>query len=470
VKWQFEIDGAISASVTIGPNDTVYVPCEDGNLYALDANGMLLWSYEANSPLISSPTIGPDGTVYVGSKGGKLYAIDIEGNLRWTHSTDGFIYSSPAVSADNNNIYVCSQDGKLYALAQDGSELWSFETAGFGVIDGAIFASPAIGADGTVYIGGLYDPNLYALDPNNGSVKWECNFPSEGWPFASPVIAADGTIYQVLLYDSNLYAIDPNDGNTIWATNLADIVWEVSPSWTRSYSRWFEPYYYEDSGCHFLYGELVYVYHNPRYDDVSNSGWSEPVLGPDGTIYVSFDDAYLRAVEPNGSIKWIRKIGSTMGFDLTVDSNGFIYAASDDSNLYVVNPQGLEVARFDSNDYWLSFPVISADNTVVFSDSRDNSMLINYDNNRIWAIGGDCGGEELELYWQGGGQDLDCSGSIDFIDFAILAGDWRKCTVCWLPQLCWPVDVQFLTGDINRDLYVDFADVAALADQWLNEY
>ena len=111
----------------------VHLSCEDGKLYTLDANGVLLWSYDTNSPLLSSPTIGPDGSVFVGAENGKLYAIDINGNLRWTHSTNGFIYSSPAVSPDGN-VYACSQDGILYALGQDGSELWSFETAGTGVI------------------------------------------------------------------------------------------------------------------------------------------------------------------------------------------------------------------------------------------------------------------------------------------------------------------------------------------------
>ncbi|MHC4439955.1 MAG: outer membrane protein assembly factor BamB family protein, partial [Planctomycetota bacterium] len=200
IKWQFETTMAVSASVTVGLDNTVYIPCEDGKLYAIDPNGSLIWNYDANTPLISSPTLGPDSTVYVGGMNGKLYAVDINGNLLWTHSTGGFIYSSPAVSTESK-IYVGSQDGVLYALDRDGSELWRFETKGPGKIQmGSIFASPAIGADETVYIAGLYDPNLYALDPADGSIKWTCNFESQGWPFASPVIADDGTIYQTLLY------------------------------------------------------------------------------------------------------------------------------------------------------------------------------------------------------------------------------------------------------------------------------
>jgi len=486
VKWQFEVDGAISASVTVGLDETVYVPCEDGRLYKLDANGVVLWSYDANSPLISSPTIGPDGTVYVGGKNGRLYAIDIDGNLRWTHSTDGFIYSSPAVSGDGNSIYVCSQDGKMYALGADGSELWSFETSGFGVIGGSVFASPAIGADETVYIGGLYDPNLYALDPNDGGVKWVCHFDSNGWPFASPVVAPDGTIYQTLLYDPHLYAIDGNDGNILWATNLSEIVVAGGDS----YSRWFEPYYHEGGGC--SRGGL-FEYYNAQYD-VGDSGWSEPVLGPDGTIYVSLDDPWVRAVDPNGSMKWATRPGEkgtytytcgdlgcgwyrtspgvTSGFSLTVDSNSLVYAGSDDSNLYVLDRDGFEVARFDSNDSWLGLPVISADNTVVVGDSRDNSTLISYENNKVWAISrDDCGGGERDLYWQGGEHDLNGDGAVDYKDVDLLGEDWLRCTEC-IGGRCRGIIVerQFLAADVNKDYYVDFLDFAVLANRWLAGY
>jgi len=365
VKWKFETNGPISTSVTVGADNRVHIACEDGKLYTLDINGNLLWSYDANSPLLSSPTIGPDGTIYVGSQNGKLHAIDINGSLQWTHNTDGLVYSSPAVSEDGN-VYVCSQDGTLYALAQDGSELWRFETSGSGRLSGSILASPAIGDDGTVYIGGLYDPNLYALDPQTGSVKWKCNFESRGWPFASPVVGNNSTIYQTLLYDTKLYAIAPDNGSIIWSVNLAD------PN-----SNWFDPNYVRD------------------YPDAD--GWSEPALGPDGTIYVSFDDPYLRAVDPNGNIKWVTSLGTTGGFTLAVGNNGLIYAASDDGYLYVVDQNGQEISRFQS-DGWLNYPVIAADNMVIVSDSKDNSMLISHPNNNVWAITSvGCEGREFEL-------------------------------------------------------------------------
>ncbi len=424
IKWQFQMDGPVSASPSIGANGRVHLPCEDGNLYTLDANGMLLWSYDTNSPLLSSPSIGPDGTLFVGAENGKLYAIDVNGNLRWVHSTDGFIYSSPAVAADGN-IYACSQDGTLYALGQDGSELWSFETGGVGVATGAVFASPAVGPNNTVYISGFYDSNLYALDSDDGSIKWSCTFSDpcepngpQPWQFASPVVAADGTVYVSLLLDPNLYAVDPNDGSVIWSANLAD------PCYSCKYS------------------------------------WSEPALGPDGTIYVSFDDPYLRAIEPNGNIKWATPLGMVGGFTLTVGSDGLIYAASNDAYLCVIDPNGAEIARFKGG-HWLSFPVITEDNAMIVSDA----------NNTVWAIGGDdCEGQSAALHRP---QDLSADWTVNLEDFALIANDWLKLNCFTSDEVppCeeYPEDGFYYMGDVDRNLYVDFADVAELADKWLNE-
>jgi parallel beta-helix repeat protein len=499
IKWQFQTDAPVSASATIGADDRVHLSCEDGKVYTLDANGLLLWSYDINSPLLSSPTIGPDGTVYVGGQDEKLYAIDVNGSLRWTHNTDGFIYSSPAVSPDGN-VYACSQDGTLYALGRDGSELWTFETAGPGIATGAIFASPAIGPNGTVYIAGVYDPNLYALDSNDGSVKWNCNFidpcdpnGEQPWPFASPVIALDGTIYQTLLYnpkrlvgepppaaplyeavwyDSKLYAIDPNNGNILWATNMTETATQmeqIDPEPPEP-NYWFKQYYAyagrrpEEEGIPPYPYTATFVLGpgSARYYRVSNSSFSEPALAPDGTIYVSFDDQYLRAVDPNGTIKWVTSLGWLGGFTLTVGSDGLIYAAGDEGYLHVLDPYGNELARLES-DNWLSHPVIAADGTMIISDS----------NNTVLALGADsCEGQIAALHRP---EDLSADWAFNFIDFTVMAADWLQCTdtsydpVTKGPYCDYDGDEFFLTGDINRDQYVNYADVAALANRWLTE-
>jgi len=456
IKWQFETSARITGSVTVGAGNRVHIACEDGKLYTLDsADGSLLWTYDAGSPLLSSPTVGPNGSVYVGSRDGILHAVSIGGTLRWTHNTNGFIYSSPAVS-DDGDIYVCSQDGSLYALGNDGSELWVFDTNSFTASTGSILASPSLGPDGTIYIAGLYDPNLYALDPSDGSIKWACTFDSEGWPFASSVVAEDNTIYQALAYDTNLYAIDATAGTLLWAKDLTLAVWAEG--------RTGEPF--------FWYGTDYPPYLPPGYYLIDTypqaNCWSEPVLGPDGTIHVAFDDAHLRAVDPNSSVKWGARLGVRGGHTLTGGNDGLIYVAGDDGYLCVLDNTGVELARFQRDGDWLNLPVIAGDNTLIISDSKDNTAMNDPPNNIVWAItADDCEGTESVLHRP---EDLSANRTVNLGDFAFLAEDWLSCTE-ENGELGYSYvdDRIYLTGDINRNLYLDYEDLEALANNWLTQ-
>jgi outer membrane protein assembly factor BamB len=361
IRWQFETGGAVVGSVTVGAGGQIHVACEDGKLYTVDAGGKPLWVLNANCPLLSTPTIGPDGSLYAGGKDGRLFAVDPNGRLNWTLRTGGAIHSSPAVGSDGH-VYVGSTDGTLYAVGRDGVELWRFKTRGPGILpNGAVFASPALGRDGTIYMAGLYEPNLYALRPADGSVKWVCRFlknpddpKTAGWPFTSPVVGADGTIYQTLLYDSHLYAVDPGTGKVLWSVDLCD------PA---------------------LFGQTT----NTTPD---GDGWSEPVLGPDGTIYVSCDDPYLRAVNPSGIVKWSKRFGDLGAFTLTGDRNNVVYAASDDGRVYVVAADGSLITQFETGG-WPAFPVLAADGVLILADSKDYSSLNAGARNAVWAIAAD---------------------------------------------------------------------------------
>jgi outer membrane protein assembly factor BamB len=437
IKWVFETNGPVSSQVALTWPDhhgyRIYVGCEDGLVYALNDDGEYIWSCDINAPIVGSPAVGYYGMVYVAGQNGWLYAIDDDGDLRWTHITDGPVYSTPVVGYDGK-IYVCSEDGIVYALAADGSELWTFTTTGPGRLKGAILATPVIDRNGAVYIAGLYDPNLYALDAGNGSVKWACNFASASDPnnikggqlFAPPAIGPHGTIYQTLINDPNLYAIDSNNGAILWRTNLAD-------------------------PCTGLYGGD----YTRRFWNAG--GWCEPAIGPDGTIYVSFDDPYLRAVRPDGSIKWVTRLGMVGGFTLSVDRKGLIYAASDDGFVCVVNDEGEEISRFKGNG-WVSFPAITEDGTLIVSDS----------NNRVWAISGrNCRMKPPALHIP---EDIEPSWEVDWMDLAAVADSWLDCTDPYNWQrYCFVQYGAYPTGDVDRDQYVDFRDFAALADKWLLE-
>jgi len=158
------------------------------------------------------------------------------------------------------------------------------------------------------------------------------------------------------LGDPHLYAIEPAEGQIVWSVDLAD---PCSLGSKAASAR------------------------------LTAGGWSEPALGPDGTIYVSTDDPYLRAIDPSGRIKWMTQLGDAGAFTLTVDRRGLVYAASEDGHVYLVSPDGVVTAQFALTGLPV-FPVVAAEDLLVVTDSKDYSLLVTDKRNTIWAISSDC--------------------------------------------------------------------------------
>lgn len=432
-KWQFMTDSALAGSPVIGKNGNIHLLCISGKLYTIDASGNQLWIFDANSTVLSSPAVGKDGSIYFGSEAGRLFAISPEGSIRWNFDTLAFGAYTPAISA-NNKIYFGCADGTLYCLAADGSEIWHYNIPPNGYWIAPVVAPPAIGPDGAVYFGGL-STVLYAADADTGQIKWMKNFGSHydpmdtnsiylgGSMFSSAVIADDGTVYISPIYDSNLYALNPADGSIIWQTLLA------APTSGQT---------------------------NPRYQNPTV--WSTPALGPDGTIYASCDDPNLRAINPDGSVKWGTRLGMIGAFTLATGSDGLIYAASDDGRLYVVDSNGLEVARFEGQS-WLSFPAITGNNELIVADA----------NNIIYCLSSVCDNNTQSLHRPA---DLSRDLQVNFNDFALFAESWLGCTdsypPCQKPAYQYPPPTPlYPTGDFDNNCRVDYRDLAVIIANWL---
>lgn len=110
-------------------------------------------------------------------------------------------------------------------------------------------------------------------------------------------------------------------------------------------------------------------------------------------MYVSLDDPYLRAVTPEGTIKWAVPLGAMGGFTLTVGRNDLIYAACDDGFIYVVDSEG-EIRKEIHLGGWPSYPVIMPDTTVLVTDSQDYSARYSELNSAIYALTSLCVEEE----------------------------------------------------------------------------
>jgi outer membrane protein assembly factor BamB len=152
LKWVFLTNGTIYGTPAIGSDGTIYIACNDQNIYALVDNGtsyILKWSYLTGGLIQASPSIGDDGTIYIGTADNKIYALIDNGTqavLKWTYTTGAIVVSSAVMGADGT-AYIGSNDGNVYALNPDGSLKWKY------TIGGSIF-NLVIAQNGAIYVGG----------------------------------------------------------------------------------------------------------------------------------------------------------------------------------------------------------------------------------------------------------------------------------------------------------------------------
>jgi len=304
----------------------------------------------------SSPVLSSDGSVaYFGANDGKVYAVStVDGTKKWEFLTTAGqpVRSSPAVGL-GGTIYVGGNDQKMYAIEDDGTDgtkLWDVGTGGH------IWSSPAIGTDGTVYFG----VNDHILDAYhaNGTLKWSENLSSE--VMSSPAIFNDH-VY-VGTYDGKLHARDVQTGDV-------------------------------KQGFPFQASWIIY---------------SSPAIGEDGTIYFASTDGNVYALNPDGSEKWRRSLGSStfvfsspaLGYyNLYIgckyatggpvmstpavaardSSDELIYVGSYDHYLYAVNQAGTLQWRFQT-----AGPIYASPNV-----DQDGTIYVGSHDGRFYAVNGD---------------------------------------------------------------------------------
>jgi outer membrane protein assembly factor BamB len=110
--------------------------------------------------------------------------------------------------------------------------------------------------------------------------------------------------------------------------------------------------------------------------DLANSGLVQhsPLVAPDGTIYVSFENFVFYALNRDGSVRWSRGLSGapytapTIGMDGTIYINNF-------SNLIALNPAGNVIWSVPlSSSGGLGWPSIGADG-VVYLDTANGLLL-----------------------------------------------------------------------------------------------
>ena len=223
VAWTYEADGPFWGSPVV-VDDTLYVGCADGSVYAIDAgSGEERWSFATDHRVEATPAVDGD-TVYVGSYDMHLYALDsATGKPRWVRDLGGLIRGSPTVW--NDTVYVgvgchnlacapfareagVSGVGWIYALdAGSGETNWRYD------VGTEVVSTPATDGE-TVYVGAS-DETLYALDATSGDRQWTYEAGDMVW--STPALAF-GTVY-FADWDGLVYAVDAGSGEEQWFTD-----------------------------------------------------------------------------------------------------------------------------------------------------------------------------------------------------------------------------------------------------------
>jgi eukaryotic-like serine/threonine-protein kinase len=170
----------------------------------------LAWKFNTKQAIFSSP-VADSEQVYFGGLDSTFYALDLQsGKLRWKIKTQGSIRSTAGIYQDK--IYFISGDGKLYCISKLGKVLWTFATLGEKQYDFADYFQSSPVFDDNVVFFGSGDSHIYALNTQDGSLKWK--YKTEGIVHTKPAI--DEQRLYVGSFDGYVYALSLKDGQMIW--------------------------------------------------------------------------------------------------------------------------------------------------------------------------------------------------------------------------------------------------------------
>ncbi len=121
ILWTFDApDGFDEASVSIDTDGTIYIGCNDYNMYAVNPGGSVKWSTPVGGRVPSSVIIDPAGHLYFGTRDiGVFYCLNkTNGNVIWSYPTGETIRCTAAIAPDGT-LYVGGHDGLLKAFKDE---------------------------------------------------------------------------------------------------------------------------------------------------------------------------------------------------------------------------------------------------------------------------------------------------------------------------------------------------------------
>jgi hypothetical protein len=464
-------------------NGDIFVGTGSGKIYKIDTktdSNTLIFTEPAGNQLQSKLKIDEGGRIYAYTLQ-KLYCLNGSTQL-WSLllSANQYFFGAPGPSIDTvrERVYITYYD---FGTSQSYLACINRQTGLLVEVRPDCGGSPSIGTDGTVYIGGL--STFYALDPAHitGLPKWTKPMGSSTIAFNTPMIGRDGTIYssyKIQLSGSwylKCQALNPIDGSTKWEISFpASMADDMCQSYTAGNDvvvltiGWdngdnpdtYNLYAYRDAGDH---AELL-------WDKSFGESGGDMVFGPGATLYVFSISGFGHTIYAVSEGPIGDPQGGGMGFlnnsapntpwnpspaDGTIDLGPFVTLSWDCNH-----PQGhaLKYSIFASKSGYNMVPVTT--------DIDVNSYQIEGlepNNYYIWKVIATDGQAVTDgPTWTFSTRPINCElnaeSPVNFKDYAILANHWLD--TCVSAGGC-------EGADINWDKVVNVDDLSFFASNWL---
>jgi outer membrane protein assembly factor BamB len=113
---------------------------------------------------------------------------------------------------------------------------------------------------------------------------------------------------------------------------------------------------------------------------------SSPAIADDGTFYFGARDRKLYAVTPQGDLKWSFMAGAWIDSSPAIAEDGTIYFGSWDANFYALNPDGSKKWIFATSNIVVSSPAIGKDGTIYFGSHDKKLYALKPDGKLLWSF------------------------------------------------------------------------------------
>jgi hypothetical protein len=280
---------------------------------------------------LGGPTLGTDGTVYVLVQtsrfpdfGGTAVALNPDGVVRWSQSlTQVSICNGIVVTPTTENLWIAG--ARLYLLSATGQILW--DTLRAVDPDPVVIPDFLGGAASSDLLVAAWGKHVIAYNAADHAFRWVSPLaPFVSW-LVPPTITAEGHVLAKLSRDS-LFLFHGADGRILRTfedpdTNVDKRVWGRGP--VPVGGRYYLPTV-QRLAAYDTSGTLEWL------TEDTGRGMTEPVVGPDGTLYVQTRGFGLQARNPDGTVRWSRGGGPRWEWHggPALAHGGIVYAAGAD--------------------------------------------------------------------------------------------------------------------------------------------